>query len=64
MYSLYSLASALRAGKTWEENSWPMPGRQPGLREQALAMGLAMLTLYIALHQVDAHTVGVYVGWI
>lgn len=62
MYSLYSLASALRAGKTWEDNSWPMPGKQPGLREQALAAGLALLTLYSALHLVDAHTVGVFVG--
>ncbi len=64
MYSLYNLASLLRAGRTWEERSWTIPGRQPGLIPQGLAVLLACFTLYAALRLVDAHSVKMYLGWL
>jgi len=63
-YSLYSLASALRGGKTWEENSWPMPGKPPGLGLQYAAAVFIVITSYIAFRAVDARTVQLFIAWI
>ena len=63
-YSLHSLATCLRAGKTWEEASWPMPGKAPGAAAQWAAAVLLLITSYMALRAVDSHTVAMYLGWI
>ncbi|MDO8803040.1 MAG: hypothetical protein Q7R35_01290 [Elusimicrobiota bacterium] len=63
-YSLYSLASYLRAGKTWEETAWPMPGKPPAAAVQWAAAALLLITSYIALRAVDSHTVKMFLGWI
>ena len=63
-YSLYSLASYLRAGKTWEEITWPMPGKSPGAAVRWTVAALLLIISYIALRAVDAHSVKLYLGWI
>lgn len=62
-YPLYSLASWLRSGKTWEENSWAMPGTPPRPVLQWGTAALLIITSYIALRAVDYHTVRMYLGW-
>ncbi len=64
VYSLYSLASWFRSGKTWEEAAWTMPGRKPGRAAQLAAALFVIVTSYIALRAVDSHTVKMYLGWI
>lgn len=63
-YSLYSLASYLRAGRTWEEIAWPMPGKPPGAAAQWAAGVFLLITSYIALRAVDSYTVKLYLGWV
>lgn len=63
-YALYSLAAWLRAGRTWEESSWTMPGKAPRPALQWAAAVLLIISSYIALRAVDAHTVRMYLGWI
>ncbi len=63
-YSLYSLASSLRGGRTWEEGAWPMPGRLPGLRAQYASALFIIVTFYITCRAVDAHTIRLYIAWI
>jgi hypothetical protein len=63
-YSLCSLASWLRAGKTWEDGAWPMPGRPPAPAVRYAAFLILIVTSYIALRAVDAHTIKLYIGWI
>lgn len=63
-YSLYCLSSWLRAGKTWEEGAWEMPGRPPAAAVRRSAWLLIIVTSYIALRAVDAHTVKLYIGWV
>lgn len=63
-YSLYSLASYLRAGRTWEEPGWTIPGRPPGAATRWTAAALILITTYIALRAVDANTVKIFLGWV
>jgi len=63
-YSLYSLASYLRAGKGWEEITWPMPGKPPALAAQGLAAALLLITSYLALRAVDSYTIKLFLGWV
>lgn len=63
-YSLYSLASCLRAGKTWEEVFWPMPGEPPGPAARWTAGIFLLITTYVALLAVDSYTVEMFLGWI
>lgn len=63
-YSLYSLASGLREGKTWEEGAWPMPGRPLSIKLRAGVFILIAIAFYAALRAVDAHSVHVFLGWI
>jgi len=63
-YSLYSLASWLRAGKSWEESAWELPGKPPAAAARWAACLILIVTSYIALRAVDAHTVKLYIGWI
>ena len=63
-YSLYSLASALREGKTWEEGAWPMPGGPLSLKVRGVALILIVIAFYAALRAVDSNTVQVFIGWI
>ena len=63
-YSLYSLASGLREGKTWEEGAWPMPGEPLSLKLRAGAFLLLAIAFYSALRAVDAYSVHVFIGWI
>lgn len=63
-YSLYSLASWLRAGKTWEETAWPMPGKPPDAAVRLAVWALLPVTLYIALRAVDSRTVKMFLGWV
>lgn len=63
-YSLYALASALRAGQTWEDGAWKMPGTPPAAGVNYLAWLFIIVTSYIALRAVDARTITMYIGWI
>ncbi|MDA8244195.1 MAG: hypothetical protein M0025_08770 [Elusimicrobia bacterium] len=63
-YSFYSLASWLRAGKSWEDIPWTMPGRPPGGRVRLAALLIIIITSYTALRAVDAYTVRMYLGWL
>lgn len=63
-YALYSLASALRGGRTWEEHSWPMPSPVPAFPQRLAAWLLLAAAVYLAVRTVDAVTVRVFVGWI
>lgn len=63
-YSLYSLSAALSGGATWEEGSWPMPGKTPGLFFRYAAILIIIVTSYITFRAVDAHTVQLYLAWI
>lgn len=63
-YSLYSLASWLREGKTWEEGAWPMPGKPLSLKVRGGVFILLFIAIYAALRAVDIYTVQVYIGWI
>lgn len=63
-YSVYSLASWLRAGRTWEEEGWTLPGRAPSAGLRAGAAAFLLIISYIALRMADAHTVRLYLGWI
>ena len=63
-YSLYSLASGLREGKTWEEGGWPMPGQPLSLMVRSAILLLIVITLYAALRAVDIYTIKLYIGWI
>ncbi|OGR68672.1 MAG: hypothetical protein A2081_03790 [Elusimicrobia bacterium GWC2_61_19] len=63
-YSLYALASWLRAGKTWEEGAWEIPGRRPESAVRYVAWLFFIITSYMALRAVDAHTIRLYIGWI
>lgn len=63
-YSLCSLASALRGGRTWEEHSWAMPAGAPALRYRLAAVLLLAAAAYLAFRAVDERTVKVFVGWI
>ncbi|OIN99894.1 MAG: hypothetical protein AUJ51_11380 [Elusimicrobia bacterium CG1_02_56_21] len=63
-YSVCSLASYLRAGKTWEEVTWPMPAKPPKTSVQWTVACLLIITSYIALRAVDSYTVKMYIGWI
>ena len=63
-YSLYSLASALREGRTWEEGAWLMPGAGPGPRVRYAAAAIIIITSYIAFRAVDARSITLYIGWI
>jgi hypothetical protein len=63
-YSLYSLATGLRAGKTWEEPAWPMPGRPLSLPLRSGILILLVIACYAALRAVDAYSVKLYLGWI
>ena len=62
-YSLYSLASYLRDGKTWEEGARGSPGAVPPFTIQ-VAAGLLIIMCYSAFRAVDAHTVKLYLGWV
>ncbi|MDA8130209.1 MAG: hypothetical protein M0011_01765 [Elusimicrobia bacterium] len=63
-YSLYSLASWLRAGSSWEDIPWTLPGRKPGESALLVAAVIIILTSYAALRAVDAYTVRLYLGWL
>lgn len=63
-YSLCSLASALRGGRTWEEHSWPMPSGALSFLPRLAAWLLLAAASYFAFRSVDAHTVKVFVGWV
>jgi hypothetical protein len=63
-YTLYSLASYLRAGKTWEETAWPMPGKPPAASVQWAAAALLLITSYIALRAVDSYSVRLFLNWV
>ncbi len=63
-YSLYSLASWLREGKTWEEGAWTMPGKPLPLKVRGGVFILLSIAIYAALRAVDIYTVQVYIGWI
>lgn len=63
-YSLYSLASGLREGKTWEVGAWPMPGKPPAATLRWGAFILFTAAFYAALRAVDFYTVKLYIGWI
>lgn len=64
LYSLYSLASWLRGGRTWEESSWTAPGRRPHPALKWAAAAALPVLCYAALRAVDAHTVSLFLGWI
>lgn len=63
-YSVYSLASYLRAGKSWEEAVWTMPGTPPPQAARWTAAALLIITSYIALRAVDSRSVKMYLGWV
>lgn len=63
-YSLYSLASWLRAGRNWEETPWTLPGPPPPAALLRVAGALLPLVCYLALRAVDARTVRLYLGWV
>lgn len=63
-YSLYSLSSVLMSGRTWEQGSWPLPGKAPGLTLQYSAVLILVITSYIAFRAVDAHSVQLYLAWL
>jgi hypothetical protein len=63
-YSLHSLASWLQAGKGWEGTAWTMPGLAPHPAIRWAAAAIFIITSYVALLAVDAHTVKLYLGWL
>lgn len=63
-YSLYSAASWLRAGNTWEPDTWPRTGKRPSLPLQLSVAFILIITSYIALRATDAFTVKLYLGWL
>jgi hypothetical protein len=63
-YSLASLASALHAGRGWEEGEWRMPGPVPGPLAKGAVLLLVCAACYLALRAVDQHTVRVFLAWI
>ncbi len=64
LYSLYSLASWLRGGRTWEETSWAVPGSKPHPALEWAAAAVIPMVCYVALRAVDARTVSLFLGWI
>jgi hypothetical protein len=63
-YSLHSLTSWLRAGKSWEGVPWTVPGKPPHPAALWGAAALILITSYITLLAVDARTVRLYLGWL
>lgn len=63
-YSVSSLASWLRGGRTWEGGDWALPGGAPPAAFRAAAAVLLALASYIALRAVDARTVKFFLGWV
>lgn len=53
-YSLYSLYSAVRGGKTWEKGVWAMRGKRPGAYLKWVAWIAAVAVVYSALRIIDA----------
>ncbi|MDD2805383.1 MAG: hypothetical protein PHV33_07495 [Elusimicrobiales bacterium] len=52
-YSLYSLASVFRGGRTWEKGVWAYRGKPPGPRYKWVAIILTVLVCSIALGLAD-----------
>lgn len=63
-YSVYSLASWLRAGKTWEGGDWALPGGAPPAALRRGAAALLIISSYLALRAVDTHTVKLFLSWV
>jgi len=63
-YSVCSLASWLRVGRTWEEITWPMPGKPPAAAVQWAAAAFLIITSYIALLAVDSYSVKLFLSWV
>lgn len=52
-YSLYSLCSVFRGGRTWEKGVWAYRGRPPAARYKWIAIALALFFCFIALSLAD-----------
>ncbi|MBI5744456.1 MAG: hypothetical protein HY952_07905 [Elusimicrobia bacterium] len=63
-YSLCALTGWLRAGKTWEETSWTLPGAKPPAWAMPAAWSIIIITSYIALRLADTYSVKLYIGWL
>lgn len=63
-YSAYALASWLRAGQTWEEGAWALPGRRPPAWTPFALWPLLIITSYIVFRLTDSYLVKLYIGWI
>jgi len=55
-YSLYSLCSALRGGRTWEKGVWAMRGHAPAPYFKWVALAAEAAAVYAVLSIIDGHT--------